>query len=280
MGDRQEFFPLMFSALSDPEVLVLSSAARWWWAALGSYTAMHGTNGRLVLQSSDGSLAALAAAMGTDEQRILGAVRALPGLSVRDRSGHGMGTGLRGMGTGLARVRLEVRWRNWKKYRELADRASNTHGIPTGFPRDSRGAHVVRSSLVVDLDQGIKSCESCLRILGALNEARRGAGIAGPGFGIDKGAARGVHARHQQHGEEACLRVVRIKARAFLKNPRLVPYFRPKTLFGPENFESYVREPEDAAAVAARAGGGDPGVCVHKIQAPWCEECYPRRSPA
>jgi uncharacterized phage protein (TIGR02220 family) len=87
-----------------------------------------------------------------------------------------------------------------------------------------------------------------------VNRFRSEAGVGGVGFSVEANG-RHLHARHVESGVEAVLAVVGRKARAWLARPSMVTYFRPKTLFGPENFAEYVREPADVEAVAKGAAG-------------------------
>jgi uncharacterized phage protein (TIGR02220 family) len=83
------------------------------------------------------------------------------------------------------------------------------------------------------------SCPDCSR---AVDELNRETGRLAPGcrpFTIEAARAAGLHARHDEHGLEEVVRVIRLKCREWMPKPKMQPYCRPRTLFGPENFEEY-----------------------------------------
>jgi uncharacterized phage protein (TIGR02220 family) len=119
---------------------------------------------------------------------------------------------------------------------------------------------------IVGAAQKSEPCDDCRRVVEYMNAKTGGATKfrVGPGGGVV-----GLHQRHREHGLDACLKVVDLKAAQWLRKEDMVPYFRPKTLFLKSNFEAYMSEPtdpryvvevskalEERARVRALSGGG------------------------
>jgi len=85
---------------------------------------------------------------------------------------------------------------------------------------------------------------SCVECHAALEELNRQTGrhYTGSGEGL-----RMLHARHQEHGMPAVLRVIRVKVGAWMQSPKWSKYLRPETLFRPTKFDSYLNEPDPVA---------------------------------
>jgi len=84
VADQKRWFKLWDSATGDDALQTLPPAVRWAWAALGAYTKMHGTNGRVTISQTN---AVLAAKMGVSPDALLVTVRMLPNVVIHGRIG-------------------------------------------------------------------------------------------------------------------------------------------------------------------------------------------------
>ena len=79
-------------------------------------------------------------------------------------------------------------------------------------------------------------CPECAFVVNLLNE------LAGRRFHVEPSTVRNLHARHRDHGVEACCRVVRVKVLDWL-GTEWEKYLDPTTLFRPTKFQKYLNEP-------------------------------------
>lgn len=101
MGDQHRWFKLWCSAPSDDAIQALNPALRWAWAALGCYTKLHGSHGRLTVSATN---ATLAAQMGVPVEQLFQMIKLMPNIIV-ERVGN-------------SDDKLSVTWKNWHKYQE------------------------------------------------------------------------------------------------------------------------------------------------------------------
>ena len=111
------------------------------------------------------------------------------------------------------------------------------------------------------LSRAATSCTDCQAVLAELNR------LKGSKYQASGKSGAGLHARHEQHGLDACLEVVRFKAKA-RRTPEDEFYFRPSTLFRPDNFEN--------ALESARTGVVPPDPDAHHR----AESAIGRQEPA
>jgi len=291
MGDQLRWWKLHYSALGDPDVLAMSAASRWSWAAFGAYTKMHGTRGVIDLPTEGVALNLLAAYMDVPPADVIDAIRSFPGVEVSD-VGPESGTPTDSVGHSkppdLAppevqfergsrrRPTIRVRWCNWHRYQidtTAKQHARNRPKTPSVLicsdPSVSRGgsggATPALPGVDVPANPGKKprtpatSCSDCSSVLTEMNR------LAGTDYGKRDGTFHELHARHLQAGVPACLEVVGVKAVKWLvahgaRDDRMEPYYRPSTLFAPTKFREYLQE--------ARATGRRP-----KFDALGYQEC-------
>lgn len=223
--------------LSGP-VLNLEPADRWRWTALRSYIASHGTNGSLTIDPKHPGLAAI---FGVPEGALSDALKRLNGVGVTvSVDGHG---------------KIACLWSNWYSTQKDPGHSKRKHRARAKTRPDQTRPEQEKKPPPTP-PPGARAriapapCPDCVLVLAKMNEWQKRTGNSEWRVG-PRGTCEGLHARHQEHGVDVCLKVVRVVGFRLWSKPETRPYSRPATLFGPKNFvEKYL--PETYAALEER----------------------------
>lgn len=258
MGDQYRWVMLQCSAALDPDILSLDRADRWSWVGLMLYTRVHGHNGRLVLYTEGDGLSGVATYMGVPREAVEETIGRLPHVSTFRPASH--------MRERKHRDKpcLVVTWAHWRKYQHFASEKGADPPYPPGYPLADVGKEVLageqdadkvgteesrveksrgeegRDPVLpgVEVPRGTDPIfESCAKVLDLLNSLRGGRGLSLVGEG-----ARNLRARVKEHGLEACMRVVRVKAAEWGRDPKMQNYLTLDTLFRPGHFDKYLSQ--------------------------------------
>lgn len=77
-------------------------------------------------------------------------------------------------------------------------------------------------------------CDACERVVASMRV------IAERNWSSKGGGIKNLHARHCEHGVDACLQVVTNMAERWVGDETMEFYFRPSTLFRPKHFDEYL----------------------------------------
>lgn len=218
MADQQRWFKLWYSALADDHIQDLSGAERWAWVALGAYTKMHGTRGRVLISPNN---TALASAMDVPKSDLLMVIKRLPHVVVEEgqnANGH-----------------FSVTWKNWNKYQvdsTVSQRVSSLRSKRRGEEKRKRGEETLAKANVTTLSG---KPDDALELLAFLNHK------AGRNFqpGINADFIRARLKAGATVGQ--CRAVIGLKAGAW-RGTEMEKYLRPATLFNATKFAQYLGE--------------------------------------
>lgn len=218
MADQQRWFKLWYSALADDHLQDLSGAERWAWVALGAYTKMHGTRGRVLISPKN---TALASAMDIPKHALLETIKRLPHVVVEEGqnvNGH-----------------FSVTWKNWNKYQvdsTVAQRVSSLRSKRRGEEKRKRGEETLAIANVTTLSSTLDEARDILDFLNQRAERNFQSDV-----NLDLIRSR-LKAGATIYQIKA---VISRKVRAW-KGTDMEKYLRPETLFNRTKFAQYLGE--------------------------------------
>jgi uncharacterized phage protein (TIGR02220 family) len=235
MADQHKWFKLWFTALSDPDLQLLPPAHRWAWAALGAYTKVHGSRGRVAVNPANASLLS---AMGVPADDLRAVVSTFPNVCISEFTEE-----VTSRNGGFI-----VTWANWSKYQEdttRAERAQTWRNKRRGDKR--RGDVVVPNGTTTPLSPPPgghvpahsnghdPTLEQARGVLDFLNRK------AGRNYRPTTTNLDPIRARLRSGATVEQIRaVIAVKAREWNGRADMATYLRPETLFRASKFESYL----------------------------------------
>lgn len=214
MADQKRWFKLWCSAPSDDDLQHLPPHLRWAWAALGCYTKLHGTRGRLLVNPTN---AVLAAEMAVPLDSLFQVIKQLPHVRIEE--------GFSANGT------IAVTWDNWQKYQEdstVAERVARLRSKRRGEENKKREEKEVPPVSPSPLRDEARA------VLAFLNEK------TSRHYRDTEANLRLIECRLRDGATlQDCKTIIAKKWRDWGTDPKMTSYVRPATLFNATKFEQY-----------------------------------------